>query len=178
MADTLTLPSSMHAPSRNLDLSKKSRGSQRLERVETAVRSFRILRRLTPEQIDAFMSSYVIYDLDWADEKMMIETLGPDYQKRVGQCLADYYGVLSKSNDVRKAPGLPISMLHLEIMSWRSKYLVLRFTNGFCATKSRKACLQVTFLEIATSIWKQSATRMFEEFADDLRKTIFVQWVN
>ncbi|KAF2172864.1 hypothetical protein M409DRAFT_62530 [Zasmidium cellare ATCC 36951] len=80
-----------------LDLSKKSRGTRnkRLRRLETAVRSFRVLRGLTPEQVDSFMNSYIIYDLDWADEKMMIETLGPDYQKKVGQCLADYYSVLN-----------------------------------------------------------------------------------
>ncbi|CAK3960532.1 related to SAM-dependent methyltransferases [Lecanosticta acicola] len=78
-----------------LDLSKKSRGNQRMQRIETAIRSFRVLRGLSPEEVDSFMNSYVIYDLDWADEKMMIETLGPDYQKKVGACLADYYKVLN-----------------------------------------------------------------------------------
>ena len=78
-----------------LDISKKSRGNKRLRRVETAIRSFRVLKSLTPEQVDSFMNSYIIYDLDWADEKMMLETLGPDYQKKVGACLADYYRVLN-----------------------------------------------------------------------------------
>jgi sterol 24-C-methyltransferase len=41
------------------------------------------------------MASYVIYNLDWDDEKEMIATLGPDYQQRVGDCLKAYYGVLN-----------------------------------------------------------------------------------
>lgn len=41
------------------------------------------------------MASYVIYSLDWADEAQMIEKLGPDYQLRVGDSLAAYYGVLN-----------------------------------------------------------------------------------
>lgn len=63
--------------------------------METALRSFRVLKSLTPAQVDAFMNSYVIYDLDWADEKLMIKTLGSDYQAKVGQCLADYYSVIN-----------------------------------------------------------------------------------
>ena len=74
---------------------KKTRRPKRLRRVETALRSFRILKGLTAEQVDNFMSSYVIYNLDWADEKMMAETLGPDFQKKVGECLRDYYSVLN-----------------------------------------------------------------------------------
>lgn len=83
------------AKPRDLDLSKKSRGNQRLRRIETALRSFRVLRRLTPEQVDSFMQSYIIYDLDWANETEMLETLGLDYQKKVGECLSDYYSVLN-----------------------------------------------------------------------------------
>ena len=78
-----------------LSINKKSRRPKRLQRVQTAVRSFRILKDLTTEQVNSFMSSYIIYDLDWADEKHMIETLGPDYQHKVGACLADYYSVLN-----------------------------------------------------------------------------------
>ncbi len=59
------------------------------------MKSFRILRDLTPEQVDNFMNSYVIYSLDWKDEKAMTETLGLDYQKKVGDCLRDYYSVLN-----------------------------------------------------------------------------------
>ena len=65
------------------------------KRAKTAYRSFRVLRDLTPEQVDNFMKSYIIYDLDWSDEDMMIATLGPDYQRKVGECLSDYYSVLN-----------------------------------------------------------------------------------
>jgi len=82
---------SMH----QLNTSRKSRRPGRLQRAETALRSFRILKDLTPEQVDSFMNSYIIYDLDWANEKEMIETLGPNYQQKVGACLADYYSVLN-----------------------------------------------------------------------------------
>lgn len=80
---------------RTLDLSKKSRGNQKLRRIETAVRSFRVLNKLSPDQVEAFLTSYVIYDLDWADESAMVETLGPGYQQKVGECLSDYYSVLN-----------------------------------------------------------------------------------
>ncbi|KAJ5946306.1 hypothetical protein N7454_003145 [Penicillium verhagenii] len=57
--------------------------------------SFRYLSNLTPKQVDDFMASYVIYNLDWSDEKQMIESLGPNYQEKVGDCLKSYYGVLN-----------------------------------------------------------------------------------
>lgn len=41
------------------------------------------------------MASYVIYNLDWSDEKQMVEELGPNYQEKVGDCLKSYYGVLN-----------------------------------------------------------------------------------
>ncbi|KAK5167950.1 uncharacterized protein LTR77_006517 [Saxophila tyrrhenica] len=66
-----------------------------LRRWKTALHSFRVLRDLSPEQVRNFMNSYVIYNLDWADEKAMTDTLGPDYQKKVGECLSDYYSVLN-----------------------------------------------------------------------------------
>ncbi|KXT02588.1 hypothetical protein AC578_10677 [Pseudocercospora eumusae] len=78
-----------------LDISKKSRDVRLSRRISTAVRSFRVLKNLTPEQVDNFMKSYQIYSLDWADEKMMLDALGPNYQKKVGECLADYYSVLN-----------------------------------------------------------------------------------
>ncbi|KAK3672495.1 hypothetical protein LTR78_007545 [Recurvomyces mirabilis] len=65
------------------------------QRVQTSWRSFCTLKDLTPEQVDSFMKSYVIYDLDWKNEKQMIEVLGPNYQQEVGRCLSDYYGVLN-----------------------------------------------------------------------------------
>ncbi|KAK5112792.1 hypothetical protein LTR85_011126 [Meristemomyces frigidus] len=85
----------LEAPMSKPDLSKRTRRPRKLRRVETALRSFRVLKDLTPAQVDAFLDSYVIYDLDWADEKLMIETLGPDYQHKVGQCLSDYYRVIN-----------------------------------------------------------------------------------
>lgn len=80
---------------RTLDLSKKSRGTKPKHRVQTVLRSFRVLRNLSPKQIANFMDSYVIYSLDWTDEQSMVKQLGPDYQKKVGECLADYYSVLN-----------------------------------------------------------------------------------
>ena len=78
-----------------LDFSKKSRDIRSTRRIATALRSFRVLKNLTPEQVDNFMKSYQIYSLDWADEKMMLDSLGPNYSKKVGECLADYYSVLN-----------------------------------------------------------------------------------
>lgn len=64
-------------------------------RVKTFAKSFKYLCNLTPKQVDDFMASYVIYNLDWEDEAQMIETLGPNYQEKVGDCLKSYYGVLN-----------------------------------------------------------------------------------
>ncbi|PYH40481.1 class I SAM-dependent methyltransferase [Aspergillus saccharolyticus JOP 1030-1] len=65
------------------------------KRWKTFWKSFRYLHNLTPKQVDDFMASYVIYNLDWSDEKQMVETLGPNYQAKVGDCLKAYYGVLN-----------------------------------------------------------------------------------
>ena len=64
-------------------------------RVRTFVGSWQAISRLTPKQVDDFMASYVIYNLDWADEPQMIRTLGPDYARKVGDCLVAYYSVLN-----------------------------------------------------------------------------------
>jgi hypothetical protein len=97
MAVAATEPRPSNAPEspRKLDLTKRLSGPSMLKRLDTAFRSFRVLRDLTPQQVDSFMQSYVIYSLDWADEQKMIETLGPDYPKKVGECLANYYRVLN-----------------------------------------------------------------------------------
>ncbi|KAL4957073.1 S-adenosyl-L-methionine-dependent methyltransferase [Aspergillus filifer] len=71
------------------------RNSASPKRWRTFWKSFRYLQNLTPKQVDDFMASYIIYNLDWSDEKAMIETLGPDYQSKVGDCLQAYYGVLN-----------------------------------------------------------------------------------
>lgn len=57
--------------------------------------AFRYLANLSQKQVDDFMASYVIYNLDWSDEQQMVETLGPNYQEKVGDCLKSYYGVLN-----------------------------------------------------------------------------------
>lgn len=64
-------------------------------RLKTFRKSFKYLHDLTKKQVDDFMASYVIYNLDWADEKQMIAALGPDYKEKVGECLKAYYGVLN-----------------------------------------------------------------------------------
>lgn len=64
-------------------------------RVKTFTKSFKYLCRLTPKQVDDFMASYVIYNLDWEDETEMVKTLGPNYKEKVGECLQSYYGVLN-----------------------------------------------------------------------------------
>lgn len=103
---TQTGPQASSRPShRNSKLAKDPRGdkvvkedldrSSTTSRVKTFTKSFAYLRNLTPKQVDDFMASYVIYSLDWADEPKMIETLGPDYAKKVGDCLTSYYGVLN-----------------------------------------------------------------------------------
>jgi len=57
--------------------------------------SFKYLYNLSEREVDAFMDSYVIYNLDWANESEMVAALGPNYQQRVGSCLKAYYGVLN-----------------------------------------------------------------------------------
>ncbi|PIG90360.1 putative S-adenosyl-methionine-sterol-C- methyltransferase [Aspergillus arachidicola] len=65
------------------------------KRWKTFWTAFRYLQHLTPKQVDDFMASYVIYNLDWSDEKQMVEELGSNYQEKVGDCLKSYYGVLN-----------------------------------------------------------------------------------
>jgi sterol 24-C-methyltransferase len=64
-------------------------------RLKTFRKSFKYLHDLTEKQVDDFMASYVIYNLDWADESQMIAALGPDFREKVGECLKAYYGVLN-----------------------------------------------------------------------------------
>lgn len=82
-------------PSNRMSTCKGPQTAGLKRRCETILRSFRVLRNLTPEQVDNFMKSYIIYDLDWANEKMMTENLGSDYRTKVGECLRDYYSVLN-----------------------------------------------------------------------------------
>ncbi|KAH8645450.1 S-adenosyl-methionine-sterol-C-methyltransferase [Xylariales sp. PMI_506] len=64
-------------------------------RWKTFQKSFKYLLNLTPKQVDDYMASYVIYNLDWENESEMIAALGPNYQQRVGECLRAYYGVMN-----------------------------------------------------------------------------------
>lgn len=77
-----------------LDLSELDRASQP-NRLKTFRAAFKYLRDLTPAQVDDFMNSYVIYNLDWADPAAMTAALGPNYADRVGDCLRAYYGVMN-----------------------------------------------------------------------------------
>lgn len=57
--------------------------------------AFRYLANLNQKEVDDFMASYVIYNLDWNNEQQMVEVLGSNYQEKVGDCLKSYYGVLN-----------------------------------------------------------------------------------
>ncbi|BCS21149.1 class I SAM-dependent methyltransferase [Aspergillus puulaauensis] len=71
------------------------RNSASPKRWKTFWNSFRYLQHLTPKQVDDFMASYVIYNLDWSDEQEMVRVLGANYQDKIGDCLQAYYGVLN-----------------------------------------------------------------------------------
>ncbi|KAK7417274.1 hypothetical protein QQX98_004708 [Neonectria punicea] len=64
-------------------------------RWRTFVKAFKRIHDLTPKEVEDFMASYEIYNLDWAKEDQMIAALGPNYQQRVGDCLRAYYSVLN-----------------------------------------------------------------------------------
>lgn len=64
-------------------------------RLSTMLKSFKTLYTLSPEKIEAFLNSYVIYDHDWVDEKELIERFGPNYVEEVQKKLVDYYCVLN-----------------------------------------------------------------------------------
>jgi len=65
------------------------------KRSKTFWTSFRYLQGLSQKQVDDFVNSYVIYSLDWSDEKQMIKVLGENYQEKVGDCLQAYYGIIN-----------------------------------------------------------------------------------
>jgi len=64
-------------------------------RLKTFLKAFKHIHDLTPKEVDDFMASYEIYNLDWADVDAMVATFGPNYQERVGECLQAYYSVLN-----------------------------------------------------------------------------------
>ncbi|KAI1103880.1 S-adenosyl-L-methionine-dependent methyltransferase [Jackrogersella minutella] len=65
------------------------------KRWKTFIKAFKHIHNLTPKEVDDFMASYEIYNLDWANEDEMVKAFGPDYQQRVGDCLRSYYSVLN-----------------------------------------------------------------------------------
>ncbi|KAJ2978236.1 hypothetical protein NUW58_g7558 [Xylaria curta] len=64
-------------------------------RLKTFLKAFKHIRDLSPQQVDDFMASYEIYNLEWADEDAMVAAFGPEYPQRVGQCLTAYYSVIN-----------------------------------------------------------------------------------
>ena len=90
-------PDLMTAPQRQTDghFPLSPGNSVRMNRLATFVESMLAIRRLTPRQVDDFMASYVIYNLDWRDEQQMIETLGPSIRREVTECLIGRYSVLN-----------------------------------------------------------------------------------
>lgn len=91
----LSTPSPASSTRRRRSGLPDSHNSASPKRWKTFWEAFRYLHNLTPKQVDDFMASYVIYNLDWSDEKQMVEELGPNYQEKVGECLQAYYGVLN-----------------------------------------------------------------------------------
>ncbi|KAK3382809.1 S-adenosyl-L-methionine-dependent methyltransferase [Lasiosphaeria ovina] len=77
-----------------LDLDQADKASLS-NRLKTFRKSFKYLYNLTPQQVDDFMASYVIYNLDWADEAQMVAELGPNYREKVGECLKSYYSIMN-----------------------------------------------------------------------------------
>ncbi|OTA55448.1 S-adenosyl-L-methionine-dependent methyltransferase [Hypoxylon sp. EC38] len=65
------------------------------KRWKTFLKAFKHIHNLTPKEVDDFMASYEIYNLDWANEEEMVKAFGPNYQQRVGDCLRAYYSVLN-----------------------------------------------------------------------------------
>ncbi|KAH9897409.1 S-adenosyl-L-methionine-dependent methyltransferase [Xylariomycetidae sp. FL2044] len=64
-------------------------------RWKTFTKAFKHIVDLTPKEVDDFMASYEIYNLDWADREEMVAAFGPNYQERVGDCLKAYYSVMN-----------------------------------------------------------------------------------
>ncbi|XDG07290.1 hypothetical protein ABKA04_006905 [Annulohypoxylon sp. FPYF3050] len=69
--------------------------SVQTKRWKTILKAFKHIHNLTPKEVDDFMASYEIYNLDWANEDEMVKAFGPNYQERVGDCLRSYYSVLN-----------------------------------------------------------------------------------
>ncbi|HSX38234.1 MAG TPA: methyltransferase domain-containing protein [Chlamydiales bacterium] len=66
-----------------------------LYRLSTIFKSFKTLYALRPEQVEAFLNAYVIYDCDWTEKEKLVEKLGLDYEQKIQRKLIDYYAVLN-----------------------------------------------------------------------------------
>lgn len=89
------------------------------KRSKTFWTSFRYLCNLTDKQVDDFMASYVIYNLDWENEPEMVAALGPDYKQKVGDSLRAYYGVMNHLcalGDVEKMYIPPLMDKHVSVL--------------------------------------------------------------
>ncbi|CAJ2500845.1 Uu.00g036980.m01.CDS01 [Anthostomella pinea] len=81
--------------------SKRDHGRQEVDRSvspkrwKTFIKAFKHIHDLTPKEVDDYMASYEIYNLDWADQDEMIAAFGPNYQQRVGDSLKAYYSVIN-----------------------------------------------------------------------------------
>ncbi len=64
-------------------------------RLKTVSRSFKVLYTLPPDKLNAFLDSYAIYDLDWADEATMTKEFGPNYSDVIKAKLIDWYSVIN-----------------------------------------------------------------------------------
>lgn len=89
------------------------------KRSKTFWTSFKYLNNLSDKQVDDFMASYVIYNLDWENEPEMVAALGPDYKHKVGDSLRAYYGVMNHLcalGDVEKMYIPPLMDKHVSVL--------------------------------------------------------------
>ncbi|KAF3055756.1 Cycloartenol-C-24-methyltransferase 1 [Daldinia childiae] len=97
--EKVKLASSLHTSSLPKHSSHDGQGqvdrSVSPKRWKTFIKAFKHIHNLTPKEVDDFMASYEIYNLDWANEEEMVKAFGPNYQQRVGDCLCAYYSVLN-----------------------------------------------------------------------------------
>ncbi|KAH7143782.1 S-adenosyl-L-methionine-dependent methyltransferase [Dactylonectria macrodidyma] len=95
-SDTLN-KSALASPTTRFSAAKRHDADQNIspKRWKTFLKAFKHIYSLTPKEVDDFMASYEIYNLDWANTDQMVAAFGPNYQQRVGDCLRAYYSVLN-----------------------------------------------------------------------------------
>lgn len=64
-------------------------------RLKTIAHSLKSLYFLSPEQVEAFLSSYDVYNYDWTDETALLQKMGPDYRLEIKKKVLDWYRVLN-----------------------------------------------------------------------------------